>query len=149
MRKLILSMGILLFLVACGKESNKIIVVDKYNANHVSQIDLENHTSNRIMNWEGVYEGVLPCASCPGIETTLELKSDQTFELTSFYRDSNMDEVVQKGTFDWQKKGNQVTLNNDDNYQLRIEKNQVRFLDSEGQVVVGDLEKYYILDKVK
>ena len=33
----------------------------------------------------GVYYGVLPCADCSGIETTLELMGDQTYKLTQVY----------------------------------------------------------------
>jgi len=38
------------------------------------------HTSANSLDWAGVYRGVLPCADCPGIETTLRLATDSTYE---------------------------------------------------------------------
>ena len=34
---------------------------------------------------DGTYKGVLPCASCKGIETTLALKDGMTYELTTLF----------------------------------------------------------------
>ena len=33
------------------------------------------------MNWEGRYSGVLPCADCRGVETTVEIRRDSSFHL--------------------------------------------------------------------
>ena len=33
----------------------------------------------------GTYKGVLPCASCAGIETTLELNADGSYRLTTLF----------------------------------------------------------------
>ena len=33
----------------------------------------------------GTYKGLLPCASCEGIETTLTLKDDGSYDLTTLY----------------------------------------------------------------
>ena len=33
-------------------------------------------TSQNALDWPGMYEGVLPCASCEGIQTTLTLLAD-------------------------------------------------------------------------
>jgi copper homeostasis protein (lipoprotein) len=35
----------------------------------------------------GTFHGTLPCADCPGIDETLELKPDGSFRLTDVYRD--------------------------------------------------------------
>lgn len=35
----------------------------------------------------GTFKGTLPCADCPGIDETLELKPDGSFALTDVYRD--------------------------------------------------------------
>src|SRR4051812_13928935 len=35
----------------------------------------------------GTFSGSLPCADCPGIDETLELKPDGSFTLTDVYRD--------------------------------------------------------------
>jgi uncharacterized lipoprotein NlpE involved in copper resistance len=38
-------------------------------------------------NFAGVFGGTLPCADCPGIETTLTLKPDGSFTSRSVYRE--------------------------------------------------------------
>ncbi|MDG4949925.1 copper resistance protein NlpE [Weeksellaceae bacterium KMM 9724] len=149
MKNILLTMGLLLLMVSCSKESNKVVVVDRFSANQVSQIDLERRNAERILNWVGTYYGILPCASCPGIETTLELKPDQTFELKTIYQDTDKKPIIERGNFDWHKIGNQVTLKNNDDLQFKIEKDQVRFLKNDGKAVTGNIGKAYILKRKK
>lgn len=35
--------------------------------------------------YSGAYKGVLPCASCPGIDTTLVINDDGSYELTTLF----------------------------------------------------------------
>ena len=37
--------------------------------------------SQTSLDWDGIYYGVLPCADCPGIQTTLYLNKDLSFKL--------------------------------------------------------------------
>lgn len=47
------------------------------------------------------YKGVLPCADCSGIDTTLVLNPDKTFELTEIYQGKNDDDpFVTKGSWE-------------------------------------------------
>lgn len=147
MKNVLLTMGLLLLMVSCSKESNNVVVVDRFSANQVSQMDLERYNAERILNWVGTYYGILPCASCSGIETTLELKSDQTFELKTIYQDTDKKPIIERGNFEWHKIGNQVTLKNDEDLQFKIEKDQVRFLKTDGKAVSGNLGKAYVLKK--
>lgn len=41
---------------------------------------------------EKVYSGILPCADCSGIDTTLILKPDNTYTQSSIYQERNEDE---------------------------------------------------------
>ena len=36
------------------------------------------HNSRNSLDWAGIYEGVLPCADCPGIQTRLTLSRDES-----------------------------------------------------------------------
>jgi uncharacterized lipoprotein NlpE involved in copper resistance len=45
------------------------------------------HNSRNSLDWAGSYEGVLPCADCPGIKTRLVLSPDGQFELSTQYMD--------------------------------------------------------------
>ena len=43
------------------------------------------HNSRNSLDFAGVYEGVLPCADCPGIQTRLTLNRDVSYELSTLY----------------------------------------------------------------
>lgn len=68
------------------------------------------HSSQNALDWAGVYEGVLPCADCPGIRTRLTLKPDGRYELSTQYLDRQSAPSVVTGKFFWNADGNTVTL---------------------------------------
>ncbi len=68
------------------------------------------HTSQNSLDWAGAYEGVLPCADCPGIKTRLTLKPDGRYELSTQYLDRQPVPTVETGKFFWNAAGNAVTL---------------------------------------
>lgn len=68
------------------------------------------HNSRNSLDWAGVYEGVLPCADCPGIQTRLTLGNDGTFEKQSQYLDRDTVPRTGRGRFSWRADGNTITL---------------------------------------
>lgn len=68
------------------------------------------HTSQNSLDWAGVYEGVLPCADCPGIKTRLTLNSDGTYERVMQYMERQGAGQTVRGRFIWQASGNAITL---------------------------------------
>jgi uncharacterized lipoprotein NlpE involved in copper resistance len=63
------------------------------------------------LNWVGDYKGVLPCADCEGIETELELKADNTYELSEEYLGKQSNEFKAKGIFSFDAdQSNVITL---------------------------------------
>ncbi len=68
------------------------------------------HTSQNSLDWAGTYEGILPCADCPGVETRLTLHRDGSYELAT--RALGRDEAAQTvlGQFAWNAAGSGVTL---------------------------------------
>lgn len=61
----------------------------------------------------GTFGGILPCASCPGIETRLELDADGPFTLTETYQDETGAPVVTQGTWTVEDGGTRVLLDPD------------------------------------
>jgi len=53
--------------------------------------------------WSGRYYGVLPCASCEGIETTLILQEDGSYLLTETYKQRQPFTEKTDGRFTWRK----------------------------------------------
>lgn len=108
------------------------------------------HTSKNSLDWQGTYYGVMPCASCPGIETELTLTNDQHYVLTRKYIDKG-EATTTKGSFNWDKKGNQIILdgikNGEAPSQYKIEEGRIRQLDMQNKEITGQLAQRYILTK--
>lgn len=58
----------------------------------------------------GTFKGTLPCADCPGIDETLELKSDGSFTLTDAYRDRPSGNHSIAGSWNSEEKDTRVRL---------------------------------------
>jgi uncharacterized lipoprotein NlpE involved in copper resistance len=68
------------------------------------------HNSRNAVDWAGTYQGVLPCADCPGIRTRLVLQPDGRFELSTQYIDRQAAPQVRTGHIQWNEAGNTITL---------------------------------------
>lgn len=68
------------------------------------------HNSRISLDWAGVYEGVLPCADCPGIKTRLVLQRDGHFELRTQYLERQVVPQTATGRFTWNTAGSAVVL---------------------------------------
>ncbi|WP_300597513.1 copper resistance protein NlpE [Niabella sp.] len=49
---------------------------------------------------EGTYSGLLPCASCEGIETSITLYSDRSFLMKEIYKGEQPDSFINKGKYE-------------------------------------------------
>jgi len=68
------------------------------------------HTSQNSLDWAGTYEGVLPCADCPGIKTRLTLNKDGTYELRAEFLERPIAPKTVRGRFTWHASGNAISL---------------------------------------
>jgi uncharacterized lipoprotein NlpE involved in copper resistance len=68
------------------------------------------HNSRNSLDWAGAYEGVLPCADCPGIKTRLVLSADGQFELSTQYLDRQLAPQTARGRFSWNGSGSSIAL---------------------------------------
>lgn len=68
------------------------------------------HNSRNALDWAGVYEGITPCADCPGIKTRLTLHKDGRFELSTQYLERQVAPQSASGQFSWNTAGNTITL---------------------------------------
>ena len=106
--------------------------------------------SRTSVDWPGTYTGNLPCADCKEIQTSLELRKDQTYKLLTRYIGKS--EAVQKseGRFNWNNAGSTITLkstqgNNPTMYQ--VGENVLFQLDQSGNRINGNLAARYKLVK--
>lgn len=101
------------------------------------------------LDWNGSYKGVLPCASCEGIETVLVLNADKTYQLSEKYLGKGDEKPFEsKGKFEFDQTGNVITLESTDGKrQYFVSENHVIALNPEGKINQGNLAKHYELQK--
>lgn len=107
------------------------------------------HNARLSLDWDGTYTGVLPCADCEGIETTITLDSEGTFVKTWRYlgKDDDTAHTVE-GTFQWNDAGSTITLEQlDAPNQLFVGENVLFHLDMDGNRIEGELADEYKLHK--
>ncbi|MCX2680224.1 copper resistance protein NlpE N-terminal domain-containing protein [Galbibacter sp. EGI 63066] len=111
-------------------------------------IDSE-HSSASSLDWAGTYSGVLPCADCEGIETSISINNDMTFTSKNVYLGKDDSPFETKGTFTWNDAGTTITLNTDHEgpNQYLVGENKLIKLDSDGNKITGDLASMYVLKK--
>lgn len=85
-------------LIGCSNDTNESSVAQE--AAITSQVE---NTADVSLDWTGIYEGILPCADCSGIKTTLTLNANKTFELAQTYLTGKKEEKteVATGGFHW------------------------------------------------
>lgn len=89
-----------------------------------------------------VYQGVLPCANCSGIDTTLSIKGED-YEMSTKYLGSGGTTDVERGKI---KKISEDVIKVGDFYYKIISKNELLRLDMNGNVINSKLN-YKLLKK--
>lgn len=129
-----------LLIIGCSQETSQ---------KQTAKVD--EHTSRTSVDWVGTYTGTLPCADCPGIETTLELSDNNQFVLEEVYKDENDEAFIEKGVFEWDETGSTITLKiegeESTHHQYKVGENKLFRLSLDGSVVDGKLAEFYILKK--
>ncbi len=124
--------------VSCKKNEEKpaetaktetTVPADSLNARNVPVGD----TTENSIDWNGTYEGTIPCASCPGIEMKLVLKNDKTYEMTSVYKEEKDGKFEDKGSFEFSKDGSFITLKD-----AKDPKEEKVFFVTEGSVFMAE-----------
>lgn len=136
MKKIVLLMSVIALMVSCKSGSEQGSTVDN---------------SRDSLDWAGTYIGTLPCADCEGIDYSLLINSDGTYQLTRTYLVTPEANYSSNGTFAWNDKGSEITLNgmeNEGKFIFKVGENKLTYLDQDGKEITGDLAKNYILEKV-
>lgn len=159
MKKLILAFAIISFaVVSCEKKIETLVTTDENQdtikientdilaANDDTGLRVDEHNSKNSLDWEGTYEGTLPCADCPGIKTIVELSKDK-IKITSEYLERNTTSV-DEGNFKWTNDQNAVYIDTKNNgrFFYKIEENKLIALTEEG-LEIKDSNLNYVLNK--
>ena len=106
------------------------------------------HNAQISLDWNGVYEGLIPSAGGEGISVQLTLNTDDTYQLSYLYIGENEEPYVSFGSFTWDDNGAIITLDCDEcpPYYL-VGENELTQLDVNKEPITGDLASMYILKK--
>lgn len=110
----------------------------------------DEHNSMNAVDWDGTYKGVVPCADCEGIETTLVLGKELTYIMkTKYLGKSDAKVFEEKGKFSWDKSGQVITLDGikDAPNKYFVGENKIIQLDMDGKEITGEQADLYILKK--
>ncbi len=109
------------------------------------------HNSQNALDWNGTYQGVIPCADCEGIKTSVTLAADGRFLRAMTYLGKEENARLDSGTFSWDPSGSVITLQPDQGEpQLyQVGENILFHLDRDGNRITGDLADKYQLMKNK
>ncbi|MBC9797909.1 copper resistance protein NlpE [Sinomicrobium weinanense] len=108
------------------------------------------HNAANSLDFEGVYEGTIPCADCEGIKTTVTIGKDHAFTVISEYLGKEGDNTfTDKGTWDIEE--STITLKQEDESVMKffVGEGFIQFLDQEGNKIEGDMADMYILKKTE
>lgn len=97
------------------------------------------HSSRNALDWAGTYEGVTPCADCPGIRKRLPLLRDGRFEMSAQPLGRQATAETVRGRFGWNAAGNTITLEGaGGGQQFRVGEGRLLQLDRDGGVPPWD-----------
>ncbi len=148
MKKNLFLLILMVAVASCSGGAKKQQAAEEEVIESVEIVDDGHYAENSLDYW-GVYKGTLPAADCPGIETTLVINDDGTFNLTSVYieRDST---IEGKGTYTLEKGYMTLTFDGDEEAQYYfIGENKATRLNANKEFVDGELADQYILSKVE
>jgi len=125
------------------------LIVDDAMFESEETTEADEHTAINSLDFLGIYKGVLPCADCEGIETSIELGTGNSYsKKTTFLGKENQSVIESSGVFTWNDAGNTITLSSEEvPNQYFVGENVLFHLDIDGNRVTGDLEKNHQLVK--
>lgn len=102
------------------------------------------------LDWDGVYRGIVPCADCEGIETTITLHRDGSYRLTTVYLGQSVAPFEHQEKFGWDPTGGIVVLDGlrDRPNRYLVGEGYLLQLDMQGERIAGPLAENYRLSKL-
>lgn len=106
--------------------------------------------SRTSLDWEGTYLGMMPCADCEGIATTITLYKNMSYTMFTRYIGKKGSPVQEyRGRFSWNESGGNITLEGvpAGANQYQVGENKLTKLDMKGRRITGGLAGNYVLAK--
>lgn len=140
MRKWWILVFIICFAAGCGKGPQEEVSYEEVSPETAPSVSA---------GYAGVYEGLLPAASGPGIQTRVTLQNDGTFEWRSEYIGEQDGVFTDKGAYILS--GDLVSLEvpGEGIRYAQVGNGLLRLLDQDKAVITGNLADMYVLKKIK
>lgn len=141
-----------IILASCQKQNDKEASLNNdsiVKSDSVSSDNVDKHTAQNALDYLGVYKGVLPCADCEGIQTTITLNENLTYSIKTQYLGKGAKVFEKNGMYKWNDKGNTLVLGDSENVPRYyfVGENMLTQLDMSGKKIIGDLADSYQLNK--
>lgn len=150
MKKIAITYSLILFLIISCDKKEKNVNSNEIVPDTTAVVEIDEHNAKNSLDYLGMYQGIVPCADCEGIETTLVLADESSYVLkTKYLGKKDIKKNEQKGTYTWNEVGNTIILAGIENGPAKyfVGENYVVQLDMEGNKIEGDLAEKYILQK--
>ena len=98
-----------------------------------------------IKAFAGLYAGIVPCADCPGIDTSIAFTPEGTYSMSETYQEEGGGSFVTKGTWTVREDGKTVLLDPEDKeerdrwYEV-VSATELRALDRDGKAIDSKLD---------
>jgi len=103
--RVVLATAMLAALAACGPQAPK-----EADTVPSAQAVPDEHNSRNSLDWEGTYQGLLPCADCAGVLATLRLDAGGTYSLSTRRLGTGEASLDRDGAFTWSPDGGSISL---------------------------------------
>jgi uncharacterized lipoprotein NlpE involved in copper resistance len=152
MRRLTLFFCVTLLFLACEEQSSKSKVIVSDTTVEIDSSEMlgmaDGATAQNSLDVAGVYKGILPCADCEGMETTIELKKDSTYSRIIQYLGKKENRFTASGKWIWIN-GSTISLGSikEEPNQYFVAEGKLIQLDMAGNRITGELAATYELKK--
>lgn len=101
--------------------------------------------------WVGTFHGDLPSASGEGIDFTIKLNDDLSYERTEVYKGKKGGKFEDKGKFSWNEAGDVIIIKTkSETHQFKVkDESTILMLNQDGTENSGELADMYVLKKVE
>ncbi|MFD1315944.1 META domain-containing protein [Namhaeicola litoreus] len=143
---------ILFVLVSCGT-SQSTTYVDPHAEKHLTPhenfaIEQQKAISDKEMalKIQGIYEGLVPCADCKGIQTKIQLYPDMMYRTEMTYTGKSATPIIESGKYSINNQGILLLGDSPNGYnQIIFQDGYLVILDKNGNHITGNLaERYYL-----
>ena len=93
----------------------------------------------------GTYAGILPCADCPGIDSTIAFTPEGSYTLSETYQDADKSSFLSKGTWSLRGDGKAILLDPEDKDEYDrafaiVSLAELHAMDQQGKPITGSVE---------